>query len=231
MAALTVAAGSSLRALASRKHTSRRIALARSTRAPAYKRTCVKTRAGPEDQLGTGMGDDLNYNVLAERMKALDAKAISGIVLFLATIDNLDWSTARNAIHIMTRYIWYLTVPESFVPLARRYGLQLKPLDELSVEDLGVEAIGEVTELVCELRHPSQSGGRHSDGVDRCIVFGVGFGNPVRLRRVDAGLGWVALVAVNVRDARFTSSGRNKAGIVGEVTLAGELANIDDIWP
>ena len=37
-------------------------------------RTCVKTRAGPEDQLGTGMGDDLNYNVLAERMKALQAK-------------------------------------------------------------------------------------------------------------------------------------------------------------
>lgn len=69
-----MAAGSSLRALASRKHTSRRIALARSTRAPAYKRTCVKTRAGPEDQLGTGMGDDLNYNVLAERMKALQAK-------------------------------------------------------------------------------------------------------------------------------------------------------------
>jgi len=74
MAALTVAAGSSLGALASRKHTSRRIALTRSTRSPAYKRTCVKTRAGPEDQLGTGMGDDLNYNVLAERMKALQAK-------------------------------------------------------------------------------------------------------------------------------------------------------------
>ena len=74
MAALTVAAGSSLGALASRKHTSRRIALTRSTRSPAYKRTCLKTRAGPEDQLGTGMGDDLNYNVLAERMKALQAK-------------------------------------------------------------------------------------------------------------------------------------------------------------
>jgi hypothetical protein len=74
MAALTVAAGSSLGALAARKHTSRRIALARFTRAPAYMRTCVKTRAGPEDQLGTGMGDDLNYNVLAERMKALQAK-------------------------------------------------------------------------------------------------------------------------------------------------------------
>ena len=74
MAALTVAAGSSLGALASRKRTSRRIALARFTRAPAYMRTCVKTRAGPEDQLGTGMGDDLNYNVLAERMKALQAK-------------------------------------------------------------------------------------------------------------------------------------------------------------
>ena len=74
MAALTVAAGSSLEALASRKHTSRRIALTRCTRSPAYKRTCVKTRAGPEDQLGTGMGDDLNYNVLAERMKALQAK-------------------------------------------------------------------------------------------------------------------------------------------------------------
>ena len=74
MAALTVAAGSSFGALASRKHTSRRIALIRSTRSPAYKCTCVKTRAGPEDQLGTGMGDDLNYNVLAERMKALQAK-------------------------------------------------------------------------------------------------------------------------------------------------------------
>ena len=69
-----MAAGSSLGALASRKHTSRRIAFTRSTRAPAYKRICVKTRAGPEDQLGTGMGDDLNYNVLAERMKALQAK-------------------------------------------------------------------------------------------------------------------------------------------------------------
>ena len=74
MAALTVAAGSSLRALASRKHTSRRIALARSTRSPARARARVETRAGPEDQLGTGMGDDLNYNVLAERMKALQAK-------------------------------------------------------------------------------------------------------------------------------------------------------------
>ena len=45
------------------------------SRVPARKtRGRAATRAGPEDQLGTGNGDDLNYNVLAERMKALQAK-------------------------------------------------------------------------------------------------------------------------------------------------------------
>ena len=60
-------------ALASRA-VSRRARLAPS-RVPARQtRGRAATRAGPEDQLGTGNGDDLNYNVLAERMKALQAK-------------------------------------------------------------------------------------------------------------------------------------------------------------
>lgn len=61
-------------ALASRASISRRARLAPS-RVPARRtRKRAATRAGPEDQLGTGNGDDLNYNVLAERMKALQAK-------------------------------------------------------------------------------------------------------------------------------------------------------------
>ena len=61
-------------ALASRASISRRARLAPS-RVPARQtRGRAATRAGPEDQLGTGNGDDLNYNVLAERMKALQAK-------------------------------------------------------------------------------------------------------------------------------------------------------------
>mmetsp|Transcript_11660 Transcript_11660/g.46941 ORF Transcript_11660/g.46941 Transcript_11660/m.46941 type:complete len:303 (+) Transcript_11660:2-910(+) len=64
-------------ALASRASISRRARLAPS-RVPARQtRKRAATRAGPEDQLGTGNGDDLNYNVLAERMKALQAKESS----------------------------------------------------------------------------------------------------------------------------------------------------------
>jgi len=64
-------------ALASGASISRRARLAPS-RVPARQtRKRAATRAGPEDQLGTGNGDDLNYNVLAERMKALQAKESS----------------------------------------------------------------------------------------------------------------------------------------------------------
>jgi len=56
--------------------------------------------------------------------------------LFAATLDNLDWSTSMNSVHIITRFVWMLDVPPNFAALAAQHGMLLHCMDELTVEDL-----------------------------------------------------------------------------------------------
>jgi hypothetical protein len=48
----------------------------------------------------------------AQQMQSLAMKAGEGGTLFHATLDNLDWSTGMNGIHIITRFIWIQKVSQ-----------------------------------------------------------------------------------------------------------------------